>query len=301
MTSSIQELKKSGFLKQVQSDRFSLRVKTVGGQVDAKDLVSIHDIAKKYGNGYIHLTSRQSIEIPYIRLEDIEAVKKALEDAGLKASPTGPRVRTITACQGGAICGSGLIDTTALAQEFDERYGGRDLNHKFKIGITGCRNNCLKAEENDLGVKGAMVPSWNSDPCTYCGLCQKKCPVQAITVNKGEMSFVYDETACVACGRCVKACPTQALEGEGGYLVFFGGLFGNKITVGAQLLPIIQSKEQLHQVVEATLQFFKVHGRKGERFFHTLERVGWDTFRQHLSQFEWVEACKLESQKGGKV
>jgi len=145
------------------------------------------------------------------------------------------------------------------------------------------------------------VPVWNSDPCTYCGLCQIKCPVQAIAVNKGEESFVYDEAACVACGRCVKVCPTQALRGESGYLVYFGGLFGNKITVGSQLLPMIHAKEQLHQVVEASLQFFKEYGKKGERFFYTLERVGWDSFRQHLSQFEWVEASKVDSKKGGKV
>lgn len=286
MAISIQELKKSGFLKQVQADTFSLRIKTVGGQVDAKDLISIYEIAQKYGNGYVHLTSRQSLEIPFIQLKDIEAVRQAVTDAGLEASPTGPKVRTITACQGGAICGSGLIDTTALAREFDERYGGRELNHKFKLGITGCRNNCLKAEENDLGIKGAMKPSWTSETCTYCGLCQLKCPVQAITVDKSANSLVYDETSCVKCGRCVKACPAKSWEGKNGFLVFFGGLFGNKITVGNQLLPMLLSKEQLHEVVEATLQFFKEHGLKNERFYYTLERVGWDTFKQHLSKIK---------------
>ncbi|MFR0781422.1 MAG: hypothetical protein ACLSHP_00200 [Coprococcus sp.] len=30
-----------------------------------------------------------------------------------------------------------------------------NLPHKFKFGVTGCQNNCLKAEENDVGIKGA--------------------------------------------------------------------------------------------------------------------------------------------------
>jgi len=37
------------------------------------------------------------------------------------------RVRTITACQGAVICPSGLINTTELAREFDERYYAREL------------------------------------------------------------------------------------------------------------------------------------------------------------------------------
>ena len=34
----------------------------------------------------------------------------------------GPRLRTITACQGAAVCPSGCIDTYALAKELDGRY-----------------------------------------------------------------------------------------------------------------------------------------------------------------------------------
>ena len=39
-----------------------------------------------------------------------------------------------------------------LAKELDDRYFARELPHKFKFGITGCQNNCLKAEENDVGI-----------------------------------------------------------------------------------------------------------------------------------------------------
>ena len=43
---------------------------------------------------------------------------------------------------------------------------GHDLPHKFKFGVTGCQNNCLKAEENDVGIKGAIRVNWNSG-CMY--------------------------------------------------------------------------------------------------------------------------------------
>ena len=71
-------LKKGGFMKQKQKDNFSLRLSVVGGQVTAEQLVAITEVARKYGHGYVHLTSRQGVEIPFIKLEDIEAVKEDL-------------------------------------------------------------------------------------------------------------------------------------------------------------------------------------------------------------------------------
>ncbi len=67
------------------------------------------------------------------------------------------RVRTVTACQGNTICPSGNIDSYDIAVKLDERYFGRELPHKFKFGVTGCQNNCLKAEENDVGIKGVLL------------------------------------------------------------------------------------------------------------------------------------------------
>ncbi len=50
---------------------------------------------------------------------------------------------------------------------------GRELPHKFKFGVTGCQNNCLKAEENDVGIKGGMTVECNHDDCIQCGVCVK--------------------------------------------------------------------------------------------------------------------------------
>ena len=68
----------------------------------------------------------------------------------------GPRVRTVTAVRVLRFVLAGCIDTYSLAKKLDEHYFGRELPHKFKFGVTGCQNNCLKAEENDIGIKGGM-------------------------------------------------------------------------------------------------------------------------------------------------
>ena len=276
------ELKKGGFMKQVQKDCFSLRLRIAGGQINAAQLKKVYEIAQKYGHEYVHMTSRQSIEIPFIKLQDVEAVKKELAEAGLQPGACGPRVRTITACQGDTICPSGLIDTTSLAMEFDQRYYARELPHKFKLGITGCRNNCLKAEENDLGVKGGLKPEWVEKNCSFCGLCEAVCPTKAITVQREDKKLKFNMDECNYCGKCVKVCPVEAWKGKNGYILYFGGLFGNRISVGKQLLPIIFEKEKLHNIIETTLLFFKKNGRQGERFGSTLDRVGWDLLEKDL-------------------
>ncbi|AZT90622.1 4Fe-4S dicluster domain-containing protein [Caldicellulosiruptor changbaiensis] len=278
------ELKKGGFMRQVQKGYFSMRLRVVGGRLSAEQLKKIYEVANKYGRGYVHLTARQGVEIPFIKLEDIEAVKKELSEAGLEPGACGPRVRTITACQGSSICPNGIIDTTELANECDKRYYAQELPHKFKIGITGCGNNCLKAEENDLGIKGAVKPEWEKSSCTFCGLCQAVCPTKAIQIDEKNKEITIDRDKCTYCGRCVKSCPTNSWKGKPGYLLHFGGMFGNNIALGKQILPILFSKEDVHKVIQATLEFYKKYGKQGERFRNTIERVGWDIFKKELEK-----------------
>lgn len=275
-------LKKGGFMRQKQKGYFSLRLQVVGGNLTAENVRTISEVAEKYGHGYVHLTSRQGVEIPFINFEDIETVKAELAKGGCKPGVCGPRVRTVTACQGSEVCPSGNIDTLKVAQELDMRYFGRELPHKFKFGVTGCQNNCLKAEENDLGIKGALDVKWVEEKCINCGVCEKACRVGALSSQGGKI--LLDETKCNFCGRCVKSCPTDAWEGERAYLVSFGGLFGNTISKGDAFLPLIKSEEQLYRVTDAAIQFFADHANPGERFKFTLDRVGWDEFKKVIEE-----------------
>ncbi len=271
-------LKKGGFMRQKQKGYFSLRLQVVGGTLTTENLRIIQEVADRYGHGYVHLTSRQGVEIPFVRYEDIEIVKAELAKGGCKPGVCGPRVRTVTACQGNAVCPSGNIDTYKIAEKLDERYYARELPHKFKFGVTGCQNNCLKAEENDLGVKGALDVHWDEEKCTLCGVCEKACRVNAIEIKDGQLTM--DASKCNYCGRCVKSCPFDAWRGDSAYMVTFGGLFGNTIARGSEMLPLIKTEEQLFRVTDATIQFFEENAKAGERFKFTLDRVGRDAFQR---------------------
>jgi len=274
-------LKKGGFMRQKQKNHFSLRLSVVGGQVTAEQLVAITEVAKKFGRGYIHLTSRQGIEIPFIRLEDIDSVKAALAEGGVSPGVCGPRVRTITACQGAAVCPNGCIETEELARELNDRYFGQELPHKFKFGVTGCQNNCLKAEENDLGIKGGVRVSWKADKCFACGLCAKLCREGAVSIHDGKVAI--DTGKCNYCGRCAFGCPADAYETAPGYLLSFGGLFGNRIQKGSPIVPFVEDKEKLFAICDAALQFFRENANPSERFRSTIERVG----KEKLDEAVW--------------
>ena len=131
-------LKKGGFMRQKQKNNFSLRLQVVGGNLTAENLKKIAEVAEKYGDGHVHLTSRQSVEIPFVKLDDVEEVKEELAKGGCKPGVCGPRVRTVTACQGNHICPSGNIDTYDIAKKLDARYYARELPHKFKFGVSCC-------------------------------------------------------------------------------------------------------------------------------------------------------------------
>ena len=60
-------LKKGGFMRQKQKNNFSLRLRVVGGHLTATQLAQVAKVAEEFGEGYVHLTSRQSLEIPFIK------------------------------------------------------------------------------------------------------------------------------------------------------------------------------------------------------------------------------------------
>ena len=274
-------LKKGGFMRQKQKDNFSLRLQVVGGALTVENLKKIAEVAEKYGDGHVHLTSRQGVEIPFIKLQDIDEVKEELAKGGCKPGVCGPRVRTVTACQGSEICPSGCIDSYGIAVELDKRYFGRELPHKFKFGVTGCQNNCLKAEENDAGIKGGLIVELVKDECIKCGVCEKACRENAIQFDEEKgVTLIADK--CNNCGRCVKSCPTNAWKGQPGYIVSFGGLFGNKIYTGEQIIPIVKDKETLFRVTDAAINWFEKNAKPSERFRFTLQRVGEESFRSEI-------------------
>jgi dissimilatory sulfite reductase (desulfoviridin) alpha/beta subunit len=155
-------LKKRGFLRQRQEGFFLLRTRMSSGNYKAEQLSVFSDIAGKYGRGIVHATTRQGLEIPFIRFEDIDAVEREISDAGINPGTSGPRLRTTTCCPGNNWCKSGLINTFELYDKIEKDLGMRcamDLPHKFKIAISGCPNTCTRPQTTEIGIHGQIDPA----------------------------------------------------------------------------------------------------------------------------------------------
>jgi ferredoxin len=46
--------------------------------------------------------------------------------------------------------------------------------------------------------------------CTGCGLCKRKCPVEAISGERKEVHHI-DQEKCIKCGVCLESCRFDAI------------------------------------------------------------------------------------------
>ena len=76
---NIGKLKKNAFRYSKVRGETASRIRIPGGVIDAASLGKVVEIAEKYGNGVIDITNRQGIEIPGIKLTDMDAVNKEIQ------------------------------------------------------------------------------------------------------------------------------------------------------------------------------------------------------------------------------
>ncbi|MDO4803495.1 MAG: sulfite reductase subunit C [Lachnospiraceae bacterium] len=215
---NIGKLKKNAFRYSKVRGETASRIRIPGGVIDSESLGRVVAIAEKYGQGVINLTNRQGIEIPGIRLEDMDAVNKEIQsiiealkinqkEIGMGYPSSG--TRNIQACPGARLCPFGCYDTTAFAQRMEQLVYPNDRH--VKIAFTGCSNDCAKVRMADFGIIGMTEPQYDPDRCVGCEQCVNFCrrrSVGALSLVNGKV--VRDTAKCIGCGVCVAYCPTRA-------------------------------------------------------------------------------------------
>jgi dissimilatory sulfite reductase (desulfoviridin) alpha/beta subunit len=276
-----EDLKAGGFIPQRQKGKITVRCKAPGGRVTSERLERIAAVARKYGQGIVHLSVRMSPEILYVNLKDLDAVVAELAEVGQEIASCGKRFRVTTACGGCEYNPNGWTDTQRLAQEATERFFGQDTPHKFKTCFTGCAIDCMRAREMDLGFQGMVEPALLAENCTGCTLCVKACQDDALRMGDDELP-VRDLDNCISCGDCVKVCAFDAMvPARIGHAVYVGGKHGKHPHVAypvAQFVP----DELVLDVMQVTIAWYREHGKKGERIGDTIDRVGIDSYRRVL-------------------
>lgn len=268
-------------IRQKQPGLFALRLRAVGGDLTATQIQAIATVAEQYGNGGIHITTRQGVEIHDVKKEDLTAAQAQLEASGLTMGADGNRVRIVIACPGNSTCRFGSIDTKSMAAKLDEHYFRVDTPYKVKMGVAGCPNNCGKAREADIGIMGSRIPQWNAADCIDCGACIKFCVHGAIS-KEGD-TYQRDEAKCINCSACVGRCPKSSWETVSvGYTVLVGGTLGKRPMLGIPVAQHLETEEEALAVVDRVMNFYKEHGQPRERLGHLIQRLGHDTVRRAI-------------------
>ncbi len=170
-----ERLKWVGLYPQRQGgDAFMLRVKLPVGRVSAAQARLIGEIADEhargpapnpvFGDGYLDLTTRQDIQLHWIKIGAVPEIWRRLEAVGITTvQACGDSARNVLCCPVSGIDRDEMVVAYPVADAITGFFTGNreyaNLPRKFKMSVTGCREDCAQAEINDIG----LVPARQED------------------------------------------------------------------------------------------------------------------------------------------
>jgi ferredoxin-nitrite reductase len=164
----MERLKWVGMYPQRQGgDAFMMRIKVPGGVMTSAQVREIGVAADAYaegpddspvfGNRYADLTTRQDIQLHWIRIADVPRIWQRFWDVGLTTvQACGDSARNVCACPVSGIDATEVVEAFPVAQAISAFFTGNreyaNLPRKFKIAVTGCLEDCARVEINDIGL-----------------------------------------------------------------------------------------------------------------------------------------------------
>ena len=136
---------------------FMLRIKFPNGVVTAEQLRAVGRLSERYGRGMGDITTRQNIQLHWLRIEDMPVVLDELNAVGLSFTQAcGDVWRNVVGCPLAGVDGHELIDSRPLIEELERTFVGdrrfSNLPRKFKVSVSGCLHRCAQHEINDIGL-----------------------------------------------------------------------------------------------------------------------------------------------------
>jgi len=271
---------KGGVITERDAEFATVRLRAPAGVFSVDQLRGIAALAKRYGNGTVHGTTRQTLEIPHVRGDSLKKIAQALEKNGTPIGSEKDEIVNIIACPGISRCKYANIDTIGLAKQIDAKLFGKEMPVKIRIALSGCPNACTSPMLNEIGIVGRIRPVRTPGLCTGCGSCVQYCKEKAVRVKNG--ISVLDEDKCVQCGVCVRSCHFDLLKAEHShYLITVGGRRGRHPKIGRELLTV-ETEEQVLFTIEKIVDWVYRRAWSGRLLSEQLDELHFEKFREEI-------------------
>ena len=141
---------------------FMVRVKVAGGLMLPAQLKALGRISRQYGRGEAELTTRQGIQLHWVRMSMLPEVLDAIEAAGLTTcGAEGDTVRNITGCPVAGLSAEEPFDVMPVIKEAAAFFWGNpdfsNLPRKHKYTISACPTQCNAPEIHDVALVGTVL------------------------------------------------------------------------------------------------------------------------------------------------
>src|SRR5205807_1996597 len=125
-------------------------------------LAGIADLARRYGGGYAHVTTRANLQVREIQAANSVAMLEAIQDLGLCSRGSGAdNIRNVTGTPTAGIDPQELLDTRPYAREWhyhilnDRSLTG--LPRKFNVAFDGAGKIAVLEDTNDIAFAAVEV------------------------------------------------------------------------------------------------------------------------------------------------
>lgn len=142
-----------------------IRTKVPIGRMNTNQLRTIAALSNQYASGNLHITTRQNIQLHYVKLDDAPKVWRSLEEVGITLREAcGNTVRNITGSSFAGIDPDEPFDITpyalALYEHFLRNPLGGEMGRKIKIAFSSSEKDSAFTYFHDIG----FIPVWNDGP-----------------------------------------------------------------------------------------------------------------------------------------
>ncbi|ELY96784.1 nitrite/sulfite reductase [Natrialba taiwanensis] len=159
-----------------QRGYFMVRTKVPGGALRPEQAAVVGKVADEYatapeefggaqqndlwGDAFVDITTRQDFQMHWIELEDVPEIWEMYDEVGLTTvQGCGDSARNVLGCPAAGLDHHEVFDAQpvidAVSDFFTENREYANLPRKFKLTITGCREDCAQSQINDVGLTPA--------------------------------------------------------------------------------------------------------------------------------------------------